>query len=171
LRVPTLLLLSTLGISTTLSCAPDLEPIEWPDSGLLRVDAGTRDAAAPVTNLSDTNVVPVASGERNDAGALLPAALKGYELYAWSEGGHMYFTLIAGTNRQKTLEEITSRGGGTTLGEASPIHGIGSSELSRVLMRVPQGTPVVIASLPGLPPLGAEERATLERLVSRGGNP
>jgi hypothetical protein len=170
LRAPTLLLLSALAIATMPSCAPDLEPIDWPDSGFI-ANAGARDGGTPInaTTLSDRNVVPAASGERTDAGAVLPAALKGYELYAWSEGGHLYFTLIAGTNRQKTLEEVMRRGGGNTPGEASPIHGIGSSELSRVLMRVPQGTSVIVTGMPGLPPLGAEERATVERLVARGG--
>ena len=39
----------------------------------------------------------------------LPHSLKGYELYSWEEEGQWYFTLITGTNRTKTLEEITSK--------------------------------------------------------------
>jgi hypothetical protein len=156
-----------------IGCAPDLEPLKWPDSGPISSDGGVQDAAAPLaaTEELDRNAMPPASGARNDAGALLPAAFKGYELYAWSENGQLAFTLIAGTNRQKTLEEIMGRGGGTTASEASPIHGIGGAELSRVLMRVPQGTAVIFESLPGLPPLNAEQRATVERLVAHGGNP
>jgi hypothetical protein len=38
----------------------------------------------------------------------LPRSSKGYELYSWEEGGQWHFTLITGTNRIKTLEEITS---------------------------------------------------------------
>lgn len=37
---------------------------------------------------------------------LLPASMKGYELYSWKESGHWHFTLITGTNRNKTPEEI-----------------------------------------------------------------
>jgi hypothetical protein len=37
-----------------------------------------------------------------------PRSSKGYELYSWEEGGQWHFTLITGTNRIKTLEEITS---------------------------------------------------------------
>ena len=38
----------------------------------------------------------------------LPRSSKGYELYSWEEEGQWHFTLITGTNRIKTLEEITS---------------------------------------------------------------
>ena len=33
--------------------------------------------------------------------------MKGYELYSWLEEEGWYFTLITGTNRSKTIEEIT----------------------------------------------------------------
>jgi hypothetical protein len=38
----------------------------------------------------------------------LPHSMKGYELYSWSQDGEWHFTLITGTNRNKTLEEIIS---------------------------------------------------------------
>jgi hypothetical protein len=38
----------------------------------------------------------------------LPASMKGYELYSWTEGNDWRFTLITGTNRNKTVEEIIS---------------------------------------------------------------
>ena len=39
----------------------------------------------------------------------LPQSMKGYELYSWEEDNQWHFTLITGTNRTKTLEEITSK--------------------------------------------------------------
>lgn len=36
----------------------------------------------------------------------LPKAFKGYELYCWQEHGEFRFTLLPGTNRNKTAEEI-----------------------------------------------------------------
>ena len=33
-------------------------------------------------------------------------AMKGYELYSWQERDQWYFSLLIGTNREKTLEEI-----------------------------------------------------------------
>jgi len=38
----------------------------------------------------------------------LPHSMKGYELYSWSANNQWYFTLITGTNRVKSLEEIIS---------------------------------------------------------------
>lgn len=39
----------------------------------------------------------------------LPHSMKGYELYSWSENNQWHFTLITGTNRVKSLEEIVSK--------------------------------------------------------------
>ena len=38
----------------------------------------------------------------------LPESLKGYELYSWQDGNQWVFSLLVGTNREKTLEEIKS---------------------------------------------------------------
>ncbi|MGE5376136.1 MAG: hypothetical protein ACM3XO_13850 [Bacteroidota bacterium] len=35
-------------------------------------------------------------------------SMKGYELYSWQEKDHWEFSLLVGTNRQKTLDEIKS---------------------------------------------------------------
>ncbi len=39
----------------------------------------------------------------------IPGSFKGYELYSWIEKNEWYFTLITGTNRNKTFEEIVTR--------------------------------------------------------------
>ena len=39
----------------------------------------------------------------------LPRSMKGYELYSWEEDNQWHFTLITGTNRNKTLEEVVSK--------------------------------------------------------------
>ena len=38
----------------------------------------------------------------------LPHSMKGYELYSWQADVEWHFTLVTGTNRLKSLEEITS---------------------------------------------------------------
>jgi hypothetical protein len=38
-----------------------------------------------------------------------PQSMKGYELYSWRSGKEWYFTLITGSNRLKTIAELTSR--------------------------------------------------------------
>ena len=41
--------------------------------------------------------------------ATLPAeSMKGFELYSWQEGGQWKFSLLVGTNREKTLDEVKS---------------------------------------------------------------
>ena len=35
-------------------------------------------------------------------------SMKGYELYSWEKDGEWYFSILVGTNRLKTLEEIQS---------------------------------------------------------------
>jgi len=37
-----------------------------------------------------------------------PESMKGYELYSWQDGSQWKFSLLTGTNREKTLEEIKS---------------------------------------------------------------
>ena len=34
--------------------------------------------------------------------------MKGYELYSWQVGDEWYFSLLEGTNRVKTLQEVTA---------------------------------------------------------------
>ena len=41
-------------------------------------------------------------------GTPIPHSMKGYELYSWQTKDQWSFTLITGTNRSKTLEEIIS---------------------------------------------------------------
>jgi len=36
--------------------------------------------------------------------------MKGYELYSWQDGDQWYFSVLIGTNRDKTLDEIRSPG-------------------------------------------------------------
>ena len=35
-------------------------------------------------------------------------SMKGYELYSWQDNGQWHFSLLEGTNREKTLDEIRS---------------------------------------------------------------
>ena len=37
-----------------------------------------------------------------------PESMKGYELYSWQDGNQWRFSILIGTNREKTLEEIKS---------------------------------------------------------------
>jgi hypothetical protein len=41
---------------------------------------------------------------------ILPHSMKGYELYSWQSHAQWYFSLVVGTNRQKSYQEIVSPG-------------------------------------------------------------
>ena len=67
------------------------------------------------------------------ASSLAPVAgeesMKGYELYSWEKGGQWYFSVLIGTNREKTLEEIQS----------ADVALKGIDELKAVLKSIPAG--------------------------------
>ena len=74
--------------------------------------------------------------------APLPHSMKGYELYSWTENNQWHFTLMVGTNRLKSLEEITS--GETVVSQDGwvkiSVTGVGA--IKQVLSRLPQGEEV-----------------------------
>jgi hypothetical protein len=71
----------------------------------------------------------------------LPRSIKEYELYSWKSGTTWYFTLITGTNRLKTRDEITAPEN-VEEGEWVKITAAGVPELKSVLARLPSGTQV-----------------------------
>ncbi|MBC7878655.1 MAG: hypothetical protein H7Y59_15900 [Anaerolineales bacterium] len=58
-----------------------------------------------------------------------PESMKGYELYSWHDGSEWSFSLLVGTNREKTLSEIQS----------ADVVLVGIDELKFTLERVPSG--------------------------------
>jgi hypothetical protein len=71
----------------------------------------------------------------------LPRSMKEYELYSWKSGRAWRFTLITGTNRLKTLAEITSPES-VIEGDWVKITVEGVPDLEPVLERLPSGTQV-----------------------------
>jgi len=82
-----------------------------------------------------------ATVEPPPAAAPLPRSVKGYELYSWRSGGTWQFTLITGTNRLKTLDEITAPEN-VEEDEWVKITAAGVPELKAVLARLPTGTQI-----------------------------
>jgi hypothetical protein len=87
-------------------------------------------SAAPVGTVSVNDTKP------------LPSSMKGYELYSWTdeEGDSWHFTLITGTNRLKTVEEITADEDLVTHSEWLKITVTGTEDLKALLERLPPGT-------------------------------
>jgi hypothetical protein len=65
--------------------------------------------------------------------------MKGYELYSWPVGEQWHFTLITGTNRNKTVEEITTGDDRMTEDGWVRIHVQGVDAILALLSRVPEG--------------------------------
>jgi hypothetical protein len=72
----------------------------------------------------------------------LPHSMKGYELYSWSEEGQWHFTLITGTNRIKTIEEVTSKEDFISETGWVKIQVVGAEAIKDVLSRLPEGESV-----------------------------
>jgi len=72
----------------------------------------------------------------------LPRSFKGYELYSWEEEDQWHFTLITGTNRIKTIEEITSKGDFISETGWVKIQVVGADAIKDVLSRLPEGESV-----------------------------
>jgi hypothetical protein len=78
----------------------------------------------------------------------LPHSMKGYELYSWSEDSQWHFTLITGTNRNKTLEEIISNE--DIISEAGwvQVRVVGVDAIKAVLSKLHQGEEIVWLARP-----------------------
>jgi hypothetical protein len=63
--------------------------------------------------------------------------MKVYELYSWEEVSQWHFTLITGTNRTKTMEEITSKEDYVSESGWVNIHVICVDAIKDVLTRLP----------------------------------
>jgi len=72
-------------------------------------------------------VVLVAYGQKKQA------PMKGYQLFTWHEKGHWHYSLLPGTNRERTYEEITAPATVIT----------GTSAFESELKRLPKGTEVL----------------------------
>ncbi|MCP4109327.1 MAG: hypothetical protein GY749_28015 [Desulfobacteraceae bacterium] len=69
----------------------------------------------------------------------LPHRMKGYQLFSWSEEDEWHFTLIFGTNRLKTFEEIMSGENVTDVLGYAKITVMGSDSIKAVMSKLPAG--------------------------------
>lgn len=72
----------------------------------------------------------------------LPQSMKGYELYAWQTESGWVYTLVTGTNRNKSFEEITTPGNNTDGEGLIKVTVAGLEDLMTLLRRLPTGEEV-----------------------------
>ena len=120
-----LVMMSACAAAVTPSMPPSTQQIPLEDTGT---------SEAPTITPSMPSLMPE---------ALLPRSLKGYELYSWQSNDQWCFTLITGTNRNKSPEEIQS-GKDTVMAEGwVRISVQGVDAIKNVLGRLPQHEEVV----------------------------
>ena len=133
------------------------KPLSLEEPHVIRLELGYPSSAFYIGEDPRSNPVVIESLEQ--AGKLitrlsiaavdeLPHSVKGYELYSWSEDGQWHFTLITGTNRNKTLEEITS--GEDFISETGwvRVQVIGVNAIRAVLSKLHQGEEIVWLARP-----------------------
>ena len=72
-------------------------------------------------------------GASEPAATPFPESMKGYELYSWQDGSQCRFSILTGTNREKTLDEIKSAD--VTLSSVE--------ELKSTLAQIPTGQSII----------------------------
>jgi hypothetical protein len=77
-----------------------------------------------------------------DSVEILPHSLKGYELYSWEAENQWHFTLITGTNRNKTWQEIVSGEDEISNTGWTKIQVIGEAAIKNALGKLPKGESV-----------------------------
>lgn len=127
----------------------------------------------PLFGLSLVVTLPLISGcplanRPTPAGDPLPASMKGYELYTWDDSSRTWFTLLPGTNRLKTPDEVFS--GERAVIDATGGFAITVTGLDAVggqLARLPSGALVSVSTVRYPPGATLEVLATPES-VARG---
>ena len=103
----------------------------------------------------------------------LPQSMKGYELVSWEVNGVWNYTLITGTNREKTFEELMSFESSVNEDGWVKISVTGEEQILKVLALLPKGEEVLWdgMDLSGQVPEGTlyfsfPSEKTMERLIN-----
>ena len=83
--------------------------------------------------------VRVATLELSALAEKYPLAFKGYELLTWQKDGEWVFTLLAGTNRQKSFDEILTAENTFTSTEIIKVSVIGADSFKELVNHLPKG--------------------------------
>ncbi len=94
--------------------------------------------ATPTPRKSPTPV-KIATLDLHDLADKYPLATKGYELVSWQKDGEWVYTLLAGTNRQKSFDEILAEKNTFTATEIRKVTVIGEDAFKEVIDRLSKG--------------------------------
>ena len=148
-RLLIFILLAMLAMS---GCARDATRSGW--SPIAQQNAAGTATLLPATLLVSTATAtaavatypataPAGTFDVSTLPAQLPDSMKGYELYSWQTGSDWNFTLITGTNRTKSFDEIIAPGNSLGADGLVKISVNGVEDLKKVLQRLPKGESIL----------------------------
>ena len=136
-------LISVILVFTLTACERTATRSSW---SLLNANQPTPSlAATPETEIAiavpqeSPTPVRVATLELSALAEKYPLAFKGYELLTWQKDGEWVFTLLAGTNRQKSFDEILNAENTFTATEIIKVSVIGADSFKELVNHLPKG--------------------------------
>lgn len=135
-------LISVIMVATLAACERTATRSSW---SLLNANQPTpsleakseTEIAIAVPQKSPT-AVRVATLELSALAEKYPLAFKGYELLTWQKDGEWVFTLLAGTNRQKSFDEILNAENTFTSTEIIKVSVIGADSFKELVNHLPK---------------------------------
>lgn len=119
--------LNTAGVAVTPTLADSVSPTE-PSANV---------ATTPAPKLTPTPVA-VITLDLTAISQKYPLASKGYELLTWQKDGEWVFTLLAGTNRQKSFDEILAAGNEYSATELIKVTVVGEDNFKKLIDHLPK---------------------------------
>ena len=122
----------------------DWSPINGTKSAIPTTEVPVNTPVAPILGMvaSETPVMTPPPLDWATLPTQLPASMKGYELVSWQTGTDWNFTLVTGTNREKTFEELLSPESTVTDDGFVKITVAGLDEIKKALSLLPAGEQV-----------------------------
>lgn len=114
-------------------------PIDATATTILEV-AAAKSSSTPAKETASPSSIP--TFDLAQLPAALPHSMKGYELVSWKNDGEWNFTLVTGTNRQKTFEELISGDSYLTDDDYVKLTVEGENKISEILELIPAGETV-----------------------------
>jgi hypothetical protein len=119
--------LNTAGVGSTSTLADSVSPTV----------SAANIATTPAPKLSPTPVA-IITLDLTTISQKYPLASKGYELLTWQKDGQWVFTLLAGTNRQKSFDEILAAGNEYSDSELIKVTVVGLENFKQLVNHLPK---------------------------------
>jgi hypothetical protein len=107
------------------------------------ISSGTQSSTPTANAETQAAATPLPTLDLSKFPNPLPSSLKGYELYSWQTGSNWNFTLITGTNREKSFDELMTSDSQVSESGMVKITVSGFDSIKQVLLMLPAQTDVL----------------------------